>query len=128
MNGTLLIATITITLALIFYSIGVWSERRAKTLKKWHVIVFWLGLACDSTGTFLMKQIANSNQSDFYASLHGITGALAILLMIFHALWASFVMLKGSDVQKEKFHKLSIVVWTIWLIPYFAGMFIGMMH
>lgn len=128
MNGTLLVATITITLALIFYSIGVWSERRAKTLKKWHVIVFWLGLACDSTGTFLMKQIANSNQSDFYTSLHGITGALAILLMIFHALWASFVMIKGSDVQKEKFHTLSIVVWAIWLIPYFAGMFIGMMH
>jgi hypothetical protein len=31
--------------ALIFYSVGVWSERIARYLKPWHVAAFWTGLA-----------------------------------------------------------------------------------
>ena len=38
MNLTLIFAIITITLALIFYTIGVWSEHRSKKLKKLHLI------------------------------------------------------------------------------------------
>lgn len=34
MTGTLIAAIITITLALVFYTIGVWSEHRSKQLKK----------------------------------------------------------------------------------------------
>jgi hypothetical protein len=36
---------ILITLALIFYSVGVWSERLARYLKPWHVAAFWTGAA-----------------------------------------------------------------------------------
>lgn len=42
MNLTLIFAIITITLALIFYTIGVWSEHRSKKLKKLHLLFFWL--------------------------------------------------------------------------------------
>ncbi len=34
MTGILMVAIITITLALVFYTIGVWSEHRSKKLKK----------------------------------------------------------------------------------------------
>ena len=44
MDTKLILAIIAITLALVFYTIGVFGERRAKTLKKQHVIIFWLGL------------------------------------------------------------------------------------
>ena len=47
-------AGIIITLALVFYSIGVWSERIAGRLKPWHLVFFLLGLACDTTGTGMM--------------------------------------------------------------------------
>lgn len=40
MSITLLFAIITITLALIFYTIGVWSEHKSKELKVFHVIFF----------------------------------------------------------------------------------------
>ncbi|WP_131068215.1 molecular chaperone HtpG [Clostridioides difficile] len=36
------------------------------------------------------------------------------------------VSLKDDEEKKKFFHKFSIVVWTIWLVPYFIGMFIGM--
>lgn len=130
MNLLLIIATTTITFALLFYTIGVWSERKAHTLKPWHVIIFWMGLICDTTGTLIMGQIAKSKEIAEVStsiSLHGITGALAIGLMIFHALWATIVLIKKDDKTKENFHRFSIIVWVIWLIPYFIGMVIGMM-
>ena len=57
---------------------------------------------------------------------HTLTGQMALWLMLIHAIWATRVILKQDEVMKNKFHKFSIVVWLIWLIPYFGGMFIGM--
>ncbi len=130
MDSKLIFAIITITLALVFYTIGVFGERRSKTLNKNYVILFWLGLIFDTTGTLTMSRIANSGVANAVATtnqtIHGITGLLAIVLMIFHAFWATWVLYKNDEKKKETFHKFSIVVWLIWLIPYFVGMFIGM--
>jgi uncharacterized repeat protein (TIGR03987 family) len=130
LNLKLIFAIITITLALVFYTIGVWSERKSNTLKKWHVVIFWCGLACDTTGTLIMERIARAGNvkiSQTQLMLHGVTGALAIILMIFHATWATYVISKNDDKRKRTFHRFSITVWTIWLVPYIIGMIIGMM-
>lgn len=113
-----------ITAALIFYTIGVFGEKKQGVLKNWHVIIFWGGLICDTLGTSFMEKIAGSM---FEFNIHGITGLLAILLMLFHAIWATIVLLKNNRRSKETFHKFSIVVWIIWLIPYVSGMIVGMM-
>nr|WP_302596755.1 HsmA family protein [uncultured Cellulosilyticum sp.] len=126
MNSTLIIAIVAITLALVFYTIGVFAERKSGTLKSWHVIIFWLGLICDTTGTYYMSLIAKANTGGG-SGLHGITGLIAIILMLFHALWATWVLYKNDNKRKQSFHKFSIIVWLIWLIPYFIGMYIGMM-
>ncbi|MBW6409089.1 HsmA family protein [Clostridium weizhouense] len=129
MDLKLIIAIIIITLALILYTVGVFGERKSKSLKKSHVIIFWLGLVCDTMGTFTMKQIANSRIETLNSvnqTLHGITGVLAILLMLFHVLWATWVLYKNDEKKKAIFHKFSIIVWVIWLVPYIIGMFIGM--
>ncbi len=119
----LTLAITTITLALILYSVGVWGEKLQKNLKAWHVIIFWFGLICDTIGTSLMSKMAES-ASIF--SFHGITGALAILLMLFHALWASIVLVRKNESMMLTFHKFSFIVWIIWLIPYFSGVIVGM--
>jgi len=128
-SNILVFAIVAITLALIFYTIGVFSERKSKNLKKNHVIIFWLGLICDTTGTLTMSKIAKSGANTMSAmglTLHGVTGFLAIVLMLFHAIWATWVLYKNEEKKKETFHKFSIVVWLIWLIPYFIGMVLGM--
>lgn len=94
MDVKLILAIITITLALIFYTIGVFSERKAHVLRKPHVIIFWLGLVFDTTGTTIMSTIAESKPVTGGINLHGITGALAIALMLFHAVWATIVLVK----------------------------------
>ena len=113
---------IIITLALLFYSIGVWSERIAGRLKYWHLVFFWLGLICDTWGTGMMMDMAGGLTYD----LHGITGVIAILLMLLHAIWATVVLIRKDEVALTNFHKFSVLVWLIWLIPYFSPMIIGL--
>lgn len=119
----LVYAIVFISLALVFYSVGVWSEKVQGNLKKWHLITFWIGLIFDTLGTTLMSKIANDG---FKLNFHGITGIIAIALMLFHAIWATKVLLKNDPAQKKSFHKFSILVWFIWLIPYVSGMIFGM--
>jgi len=119
-----IISTTLITLALIFYSLGVWSERIAKYLKPWHVVAFWIGFTFDVSGTYAMHLIAKGPFD--ILEPHTLTGQIALWLMLLHAIWATRVILKQDEVMKNKFHKFSIVVWLIWLIPYFGGMFLGM--
>ena len=113
---------IIITLALLFYSIGVWSERIAGRLKPWHLIFFWLGLICDTWGTGMMMDMAGG----FTQDLHGITGIIAILLMFVHAIWATIVLIRKDEVAITNFHKFSVMVWLVWLIPYLSPMVFGM--
>jgi len=111
-----------ITLALVFYTIGVWSEKLQGTLKPWHLGLFLFGLVCDTTGTLLMENIAkNSVQVTSGPNIHGITGVLAIVLMLIHAIWAAVVLIKKNEDMIAKFHKFSIIVWIIWLVPFISG-------
>lgn len=116
-------AIISITTALIFYTIGVWSEKIQGQLKSWHLILFYMGLIFDTLGTTLMSKLAKDG---FVLNFHGITGLLAIILMLIHALWATFVLFKHNEKAKANFHKFSIVVWIIWLIPFVSGAAFGM--
>lgn len=119
----LIYAIIAITLALIFYTYGVWSEKLQGGLKKKHIVIFGLGLVFDTLGTTMMSILS---EGSFKLNFHGITGLTAILLMLFHAIWAVVVLHKNDENMKKNFHKFSIVVWLIWLVPYFSGMFFGM--
>ncbi|GAB6106560.1 HsmA family protein [Fusibacter bizertensis] len=118
----LVYAIVSITLALIFYTIGVWSEKIQGVLKKWHLAIFWLGLIFDTLGTTLMSKIAGEG---FQLNFHGITGLLAIVLMLFHAIWATKVLLQNDERAKLSFHKFSVIVWLVWLIPYISGAIFG---
>ncbi len=115
-------ASIIITLALIFYSIGVWSERIAGELKVWHWVFFVMGLICDTWGTGLMFEFSGGMTLD----VHGITGMLAIILMFIHAIWAAIVLWKKDEKAIKSFHKFSVFVWVVWLIPYFSPMFFAL--
>jgi len=122
MTNELIISTILISLALVFYSIGVWSERLAGRLKGWHLIFFWGGLAFDSAGTGIMFEMVGGIESD----IHSVTGLTAILLMLIHAVWATAVLVLKNEKAITNFHHFSVFVWAVWLIPYFTGFFASM--
>ena len=58
MSPLLILSTIAISAALVFYTWGVFGERRSGTLTRKYVTLFWIGLACDTTGTLMMSSMA----------------------------------------------------------------------
>jgi uncharacterized repeat protein (TIGR03987 family) len=118
------VSTVLVTLALILYSVGVWSERLARYLKMWHVIAFWTGFFFDASGTVAMHLMARGPFD--LRQAHTLTGQIALWLMLVHALWATRVARKGSDDARKGFHRYSVVIWLIWLVPYFGGMVLAM--
>jgi len=113
-----------ITLALAFYSLGVWAERIARYLRPWHVAAFWTGFAFDVSGTWAMHRLAKGPFD--ILELHTLTGQIALWLMLIHAIWATRTVMAGSEQVRAGFHRYSIVVWLIWLVPYIGGMYLGM--
>jgi uncharacterized repeat protein (TIGR03987 family) len=126
MNVLLILSTILITLALVFYSTGIWSERFSRHLKVWHVVAFWTGFMFDVSGTWVMGKLSEDPFN--LLDLHTFTGQIALWLMLVHATWATYVVRKGSETSRKRFHRYSLTVWLIWLIPYFGGMIMGMAH
>jgi len=118
----ILTALVYFTLALLFYTIGVLSEKYSKLLKAWHLFFFWLGLIADTLGTNYVMSISGGLTYSF----HTLTGALGLLLMLVHTVWATYVISTNQTKQITIFHKFSFTVWLIWLIPYFTGFFFGM--
>ena len=101
-----------------------WSERLKQYLLPWHVAAFWIGFIFDISGTFAMHKISEGPFNIFEP--HTFTGQLALWLMFVHAIWATVTVSKGYEELRRKFHKYSLIVWTIWLFPYFGGMYLGM--
>ena len=122
MSSILRFAIIIMFSALGLYSIGVWSEKIQGELKWWHLLFFWAGFAADTIGTSIMSSIAG----EFTLSAHSITGITAIILMFVHATWATIVLLQKNENAVQSFHKFSISVWIIWLIPFVTGLMLPM--
>lgn len=115
-------ALVTILLAFVAYTVGVWSERCAGRLKPWHLTAFWIGLIFDTVGTKTMMNMAGGLTAD----LHGVTGVAAILLMLVHAVWATWVLVRKDEAMTVKFHRFSVVVWAIWLVPFLSPALVPM--
>ncbi len=120
----LIAAIVLITGALIFYSIGVWGEKIKGALSPRWLAFFWLGFVCDTAGTTVMSAIAGGGLLEF--NFHAITGLLAIVLMLVHAVWATLVLARKREKAMKSFHRFSLVVWAIWLLPYLSGLVFGM--
>lgn len=103
-----------ITLAMVFYSIGVWGERRAGRLKWWNFRFFLLGFIFDTVGTSIMLIYVGG----LAWTIHAVSGFIAILLMFFNAIRALVILLRKDEKAIQNFHKLSLPVWFLWLIPF----------
>jgi uncharacterized repeat protein (TIGR03987 family) len=114
-------AVLLMVAALTFYSVGVWASVLASRMRPWHAACFWGGFAFDTAGTDIMRQLAGG----LHWSLHTATGAAALLLMLAHAIWATRVLIKGDERAVRGFHRFSVAVWAIWLIPFVTGLVLG---
>ena len=108
---------LSVTLAFVFYTWGIWGARRGGEIKTKHVVFLWLGLILDAGGTGLMAMEIGYYRMD----IHGIIGTVAILAMLVSAVWATVAMKKEDKAAVATYLKASIWVWAFWLLPYFYG-------
>lgn len=121
MSQELLYSIVFINLAFLFYTIGIWAEFFKKKLLIWHSVFFWFGVLTDTVGTGLMIQ----HVGHIKFTIHTTTGFAGLSLMLFHAFWATVVLIKNESNTLMYFHKFSVVVWLIWFVSYLSGLVMG---
>jgi uncharacterized repeat protein (TIGR03987 family) len=117
MSPLLIVSISTTFLALIFYTIGVWTVRFSKELKPAHLIEFWIGLVFDIAGTVCMNLLAGSIKLD----VHGLAGFIALALMLVNTIRVTMLWKNKQQQAFAGFRNFALIVWIVWLIPFFSG-------
>jgi len=108
-------AIVSIILALIFYAISIYQELVKKVFTLKIIILFWIGLTFDLTGTILMFLIAEG----FSMDTHAIIGLVALVLMGIKAMWVLVRFKKGMTIGVPKIYTL--ISSLMWLTAFFMG-------
>ena len=132
MSDLVMYGAVLFTLAFIFYSVGIWAEFFVKRLKPWHLVSFFFGVVCDSVATWFMTRYVGG----LLLNLHGLVGMLGLGLMIGHFLWAAAVLAwirrapdsPAAERAVTSFHRYSVAVWSVWMLAYLSGIYLGMMQ
>ncbi len=103
--------------AFLCYSVSIWSGQFSAHLRGWHLVTLWAGFACDVGGSGLMTIIAGG----VILNLHGLAGYLAISLMLALAIWGTRLYRLSQQRYMIAFHRVSALVWVIWMIPLVNG-------
>jgi uncharacterized repeat protein (TIGR03987 family) len=122
----LLQAVIWMNLALVFYTWAVFSGRKQGLHRK-HLVIFGIGLFCDYLGTHQMNLYAAAFGKA--PEWHNITGIASLAGMAFHfALALAACLLNKSESVNRVFHRVSLTIYTCWLIAFLSGAISGMMR
>ena len=121
MPTIIIIAVISITAALLFYSVAVWWNWLTKRLELRHLILFWLGLATDLLGTAMMRSSVETVTYD----LHTISGYTALALMVVVTLAGTYAIFQRNESILTSFHKFGLPVWFVWVTSWITGVVLG---
>ncbi len=126
MKTIIIIGTLIVHLALIFYSIGIITEQRIKRVTKNVLIFVTLGVIFDIVATLCM--IMGSTRG--LITLHGLVGYSGLFLMLSDSIWLWKHFLKyGSSVQvSNALHLYSRITYIWWLLAYITGALLAYMR
>jgi len=125
MKTVSMIGAFIVTLALISYTIAVFSERKKRHITKRILSYFVIGVILDITATTCM--IIGSTNSPF--TFHGLLGysALALMLIDTILIWR-FYKTYSSDLEvSSSLHRYTIISYSWWVIAYITGSMLVMM-
>lgn len=123
MNALLLAGSLIVTLALIFYSIGVIAEQRKRIVSCFVLSFVSVGLLCDVTGTLCMIFGAHK-----LITLHGLIGYSALLGMLVDTTSLYRLKQAGKSVPSKQLHLYTRIAYGWWVIAYISGCALAMMR
>lgn len=123
MKPIILVSVISITTALVLYTIAIWRNWRMKLLTTAHIVLLWLGLAADVLATQMMGL---SIEGEIVWDFHTISGYAGLTLMAVLAVVGSWAKWSDRETVLTSFHRFAIPAWIIWVVSYATGVVIGM--
>lgn len=121
MRPIILVSVISITAALIFYTVAVWRNWRSQLLTVGTIVLFWCGLATDVLATTMMRMSVEKTTYD----LHTISGYSALALMLALTLVGTGALVIRKDDLLKSFHRIAMPVWVLWALSYATGVIVG---
>ncbi len=122
MDSALPIGITLFTIALISYTIATMAGVFGGGLKKWHIIVFWLGFAGDSTGTLVI----GAANGGFVWNFHSIIGTIALVAMLAQNIGAMMALGSGDEARIAAYpKKVSLPVWVLWVASFVTGLYLA---
>jgi uncharacterized repeat protein (TIGR03987 family) len=116
-------AVIWMNLALVFYTWAVFSARR-QGLHRRHLFLFGAGLGCDYVGTHLM--LLYGLATGVVPEWHILIGIASLSGMAFHFLLAlAASLVRRAEAVNRLFHRVSLGIYTAWLIAFITGSIAG---
>lgn len=94
-----------------------------KKLDGWQLIYLYTSLCANTLSIALMEQISMLDYR--HNEIYIITGIAAILLMLVHTLWATYIFTLGTTNARKHYKKYNISVWSIWIILYGISIYTG---
>lgn len=119
MNPTLIAGTRIVVLALICYTVAIWTEQRQRLVNNRVLIFLTLGVLLDIVSTVLM--ILGSSNSPF--TLHGFLGYTALLAMLVDAflLWKQRIFKGRKKAVSKQLHLYSRYAYLWWVVAFVTG-------
>ena len=114
-----MIGAFVVTMALISYSISVFSERKKRHITKSILSFLTAGIILDITATICM--IIGSTNSPF--TLHGSLGYSALMLMLIDTIliWRFYKTYGFNFEVPVGLHRYTIIAYSWWVIAYITG-------
>ena len=122
MKPIILISVISITTALVLYTIAIWRNWRMKLLTTAQIILLWCGLAADALATQMMGL---SIEGEIVWDFHTVSGYTGLVLMAVLAVVGSWSKWSDREAVLTSFHRVAIPIWIIWVASYATGVVIG---
>ncbi len=119
MNSILIAGTITVTFALIAYSLFVFTKPKQGILTPWVLTILNIGLFLDISATILMI-IGSQNMS---ITPHGIIGYSALSAMIVETIfiWRHWISKRKSAPLSKRLQNYTWFAYSWWVLAFIIG-------
>jgi uncharacterized repeat protein (TIGR03987 family) len=104
-------------IALILYSVVIWTHKFKKRLDLWMISVFGGALLIDTIATIIVCVAVSSS---WLWNIHTITGLASLLIMAIHFAWAYGALQFHGELEKY-FNRYSLYAWSLWLVAFITG-------
>ena len=114
----IIVGLLALLAALILYSVAVLAAFFAKRVKRWHVVLLWLGVLFDMLATGMMALQIGGFAADLHTAL-----ALAVWAgMVAVSAFATWALVKDDGALSRTVARWSLLPWLLWVAVLVWGM------